>query len=116
WRGGPRPSLSGRLRGSDVALDWGSVRAKGLQADLDLSWKAGQVRIRSHAPLTLAELDVGFPITDIRLGLESDLRTWHFHDIRASLLGGKMLASDLNWPSSTYQPVVLTGIEVARLA
>lgn len=116
WRGGAKPTLSGRLRGNKVALDWGSINATGLDADLDLSWRGGKARIRSRAPATLAKLDVGTPITDVRLDVDTNLKTWTFNHIQAALLGGRLQAPQLVWPSPRYQTVVLTGIKVAQLA
>lgn len=116
WRIGRQPTISARLQAIDVKLDWGSIMASGLQADLAISWRPDDIHISSRQPLTIAKLNTGVPVTDIQLKFDSDLHTWHFRDVSASLLGGRLTAKALTWPSSEYQPVVLAGIDVGRLA
>ncbi|HLQ85434.1 MAG TPA: YdbH domain-containing protein [Salinisphaeraceae bacterium] len=99
-----------------MALDWGSITADGMQAAVDVRWQPGHVQVSSSAPLTVAELDVGVPITQISLQLDSDLQHWQFHDIHASLLDGRVSAAALDWPARDYQPVELANIQVAQLA
>src|SRR5699024_3434199 len=116
WRLGTTSSVNGHLQARDVALDWGSITADGMQAAVDVRWQPGHVQVSSSAPLTVAELDVGVPITQISLQLDSDLQHWQFHDIHASLLDGRVSAAALDWPARDYQPVELANIQVAQLA
>jgi len=115
WRDGFR--VQGDLRGDALSLDWGSVQARGLDGVLALDWRQGGApRIRSRGPLTLANLDVGVPVTKVRMTVDTDLDQWRFGEIGARLLGGEVRAPKLVWPSREWQPVVLTGIELNQLA
>ncbi|HEX5677543.1 MAG TPA: YdbH domain-containing protein [Alcanivorax sp.] len=109
--------IKGTLHGDGLALNWGSIEARGLDGELALAWRQGQApRIHSLAPLTLATLDVGVPVTEVRMGVDTDLDQWRFQDISAQVLGGEIRAPRLVWPSPVWQPVVLTGIELSQLA
>ncbi|MEP4371456.1 MAG: YdbH domain-containing protein, partial [Alloalcanivorax venustensis] len=117
WQWRDAFQIDGTLRGEGLSLDWGSIQARGLDADLALDWRQGQApRIRSREPLTLANLDVGVPVTEVRMGVDTDLDQWRFEKISARVLGGEVRAPRLLWPSSEWQPVVLTGIELNQLA
>jgi len=117
WQWRDAFQVDGTLRGEGLSLDWGSIQARGLDADLAMDWHQGQSpRIRSREPLTLANLDVGVPVTDMRMGVDTDLDQWRFEKISARVLGGEVRAPRLLWPSSEWQPVVLTGIELNQLA
>ncbi|MBL4722551.1 MAG: YdbH domain-containing protein, partial [Alcanivorax sp.] len=117
WQWRDAFQVDGTLRGEGLSLDWGSIQARGLDADLALDWRQGQApNIRSREPLTLANLDVGVPVTEVRMGVDTDLDQWRFEKISAQLLGGEVRAPRLRWPSSEWQPVVLTGIELNQLA
>ena len=117
WQWREAFQVDGTLRGEGLSLDWGSIQARGLDADLALDWRQGQApRIRSREPLTLANLDVGVPVTEVRMGVGTDLQQWRFEKISAQLLGGEVRAPGLRWPSSEWQPAVLTGIELNQLA
>lgn len=109
--------VDGTLRGEALSLDWGSIQARGLDGDLALEWRQGQPpRIRSRAPLTLSNLDVGVPVTEVSMAVDTDLEQWRFQEISARVLGGEVRAPRLLWPSQDWQPVVLTGIELNQLA
>jgi hypothetical protein len=116
WRWADRPQAHARLRINNAALDFGGLQAQGLNADLNLGWDGETARLRSRAPLTLARVDVGTPITAIRMGVDTDLSQWRFDHIHAELLGGALNAPSLVWPATHWQPVVLTGIDLAELA
>ena len=116
WRWADVPHLAGRLSGRDVDLDWGSVQARDLDAELALNWDDGAAHLATVTPLTLASLDVGVPITDLRLDLDSDLSTWTVRRAHARVLGGEIRTPQLTWPSPAWQPVVITQIELSRLA
>nr|WP_275579324.1 YdbH domain-containing protein [Alloalcanivorax marinus] len=116
WRWTDTLTLDGRLRGRDLALDWGSVQARDLDLELALGWDGQRPSLATVTPLTLARLDVGVPITDIRMDLDSDLSTWTVRRVHADLLGGELRAPRLTWPSPGWQPVVLTRIELEQLA
>ncbi|QJX01985.1 hypothetical protein HML84_06755 [Alcanivorax sp. IO_7] len=90
WRWADVPHLAGRLSGRDVDLDWGSVQARDLDAELALNWDDGAAHLATVTPLTLASLDVGVPITDLRLDLDSDLSTWTVRRAHARVLGGEI--------------------------
>ena len=117
WQWRDAFQIDGTLQGEALSLDWGSIQARGLDADLALDWRQGQApSIRSRQPLTLANLDVGVPVTEVCMGVDTDLDQWRFDKISAQLLGGEARAPRLQWPSSEWQPVVLTGIELNQLA
>ena len=116
WRWGAAAQLDARLRGRDLDLDWGSVEARGLNGELAFNWADGVAALASVTPLTLASLDVGVPITDLSLDLDSDLNTWTVRRAHARVLGGEVLTPRLSWPSLEWQPVVITGIELEQLA
>ena len=117
WQWRDAFQVDGTLRGEGLSLDWGSIQARGLNADLALDWRQGEApSLRSREPLTLANLDVGVPVTEVRMGVDTDLDQWRFDKISAQLLGGEARAPRLRWPSSEWQPVVLTGIELNQLA
>ncbi|MBA4722981.1 MAG: YdbH domain-containing protein [Alcanivorax sp.] len=101
---------------SGADLDWGSVLARGLNARLALDWQDGEADLRTREPISLASVDVGTPITNIRLSGHSDLEVWRFSDIRAEVLGGEVLAPKLQWPSDQWQTVVVTGIDLNQVA
>ncbi|ASK34597.1 hypothetical protein CEK62_09465 [Alcanivorax sp. N3-2A] len=116
WRWNKTLSASARLRVSDARLEFGGIPADHLDADLDLTWDGEKARVRCRQPITLGSVDVGTPITAIQMGLDTDLETWRFDHIGAQLLGGELRAPRLVWPSPDWQPVVLTGIDLAKLA
>ncbi|MBL7250048.1 YdbH domain-containing protein [Alloalcanivorax marinus] len=116
WRWAGSAHLDGRLTGHGLDLDWGSVQARGLDAELALGWDDGAAALATVTPLTLASLDVGVPITDLRLDLDSDLNTWTVRRAHARVLGGEIRTPGLSWPSPAWQPVVVTQIELSRLA
>ncbi len=109
--------VEGTLRGDALSLDWGSIEARGLDGELALKWRQGDApAVHSRGPLKLAALDVGVPVTEVRLGVDTDLDQWRFQDISARVLGGEVRAPRLLWPSPAWQPVVITGIELNQLA
>src|SRR5699024_1334874 len=62
-----------------------------------------------------AKLASGVALTNIRFDLDSNLHSWHLYDVSALLLGGKIMAPALTWPSADYQPVLLSAIDVAQI-
>src|SRR5699024_10046038 len=115
WQLGSKPSVSARLQASDVKLDWGSITALGVQADVGVRWRPGSIHLDSREPVTIAKLASGIALTDIRFGLNSDLDTWRLHAVSARVLGGRLSARALTWPSSEYQSVELSGIKVEQV-
>lgn len=115
WQQGA-PSLHGRVRGDGLALDWGGIRASGGQGSVQVDVAGpSAIRLNSEGPLRLATVDVGTPLTDVRLGLSGDLQTWQFTDISAQVLGGRVSAPALRWPSADDQVVTLAGIDLAQV-
>lgn len=115
WRLGDTPSISARLQTTDMKLDWGSIAATGVQADLAVRWRPGHFELHSRAPVTVARVASGIAVTDIRFELDSDLETWRLHEVSAQLLGGHLSAPTLTWPSTEYQPVTLSNIAVEQI-
>ena len=91
-------------------------KPRDLDAELALNWDDGAAHLATVTPLTLASLDVGVPITDLSLDLDSDLTTWTVRRADARVLGGEIRTPQLTWPSPSWQPVVITRIELSRLA
>lgn len=117
WRWHDALRMAGTLRADALSLDWGSIQARGLSGDLSVDWRQDEApEISSIGPLTLSSLDVGVPVTDLRMTLDTDLNKWRFAEISARVLGGEVRAPQLVWPSSDWQPVVLAGIELNQLA
>lgn len=115
WRWADNPTVSARLQAHDVKLDWGSIAASGVQADVAVDWHPGAVRIDSRAPLRVAKLTSGIELADIRFGLDSNLDIWRLQAVSAQVLGGRLSAAALTWPSAVYQPVVLSNIDVSQI-
>lgn len=116
WRWQGRPELDADLRLSGLALDWGGILASGGNGAVRVRVRDQAVSITSTAPITLAELDVGTLVRDIRMDLASDLTLWQMRDVRATVFSGQLAAPLLQWPSEAWQPVTLQGIDLAQLA
>ena len=116
WQWRDTLSAQGTIRLADTALDWGSVTARGIQGTLQGHYRDGAVSLKSEGPVTANTLDIGTPITDLSLQMESDLSQWQFTDISADLLGGSLRAPALDWPSPRPQPVVITRIDLEQVA
>lgn len=114
WRQTLKASGDITLTGAD--LDWGSVTARGAAGVIHGEYDNGQVQLSSTGPVTVDTLDVGTPITDLALTVNSDLSQWQFTDIRADLLGGYLRSPALDWPSARPQPVVISRIDLAQVA
>jgi hypothetical protein len=113
WRNQWR--LQGTMQVQDLALDWGGILASGGAGAARLRLRDGALTLSSAGPITLAELDVGLPIRNIRLQLETDLATWRATDVYAEILGGQLRAPALHWPSPREQPVEISGIDLAEV-
>ncbi len=116
WQWRDTLSAEGTIRLADAEADWGSVTARGIQGALEGHYRDGTVSLKSVGPVTADTLDIGTPITDLSLQIESDLRQWQFTDIRAALLGGFLRSPALDWPSPRPQPVVITRIDLEQVA
>lgn len=118
WRwDGAEPVLDGRLRLRDLQLDWGGIRADGGAGELRLAVRGEAARLASVGPLTLDELDIGTPIRNVRMTLDDgDLATWQVSDIYADVLGGYLRAPMLTWPSPAFQTIVISRIDLDRVA
>ena len=116
WRWDKQWQLSGNADISKLALDWGGILASGGKGRLQITASPAGMQLQSDGPLQLAQLDVGTPLRDIRLALRSDLRDWQLSDVQASVLGGSVRAGQLHWPSSAFQPVTVTGIDLAAIS
>ncbi|MEL0027103.1 MAG: YdbH domain-containing protein [Perlucidibaca sp.] len=115
WSGQPGLRAQGRLTGSDLALDWGGVKAEGGQGSLRFTLAAGDYEVSSLGALTLDTLDVGTPVSHVSLGLAGDAGRWRLSDVSARVLGGRISAPALQWPADDYQAVTLTGIDLAQV-
>lgn len=111
------PQFDGRVRLRDLQLDWGGIRADGGAGELAVAVRGDTVRLHSLAPVTLDELDVGTAIRNLRMTLDSsDLTTWAVSDIYADVLGGYLRAPALTWPSPAFQLIVISRIDLDRVA
>ncbi len=108
-------ALQGEAVVSGLAMDWGGMGAAGGQGHLQFRLRDGQTTLDSLGPITLASLQVGTPVTDIRLGLSGDLQTWRLSDVSARVLGGQISAPALHWPATDHQTVTLTGIDLGQV-
>ena len=111
---------SGQLQGdisvSGVALDWGGILASGGSGSAHVEFSQEGLKLASTGPITLAELDVGTRVRNVRLTAQSDLRIWQLADVHAEVLGGQMSAASLQWPSPQYQAVTVSHIDLAEVA
>ncbi|WP_417214848.1 intermembrane phospholipid transport protein YdbH family protein [Alcanivorax sp.] len=114
WRQTLKASGDITLTGAD--LDWGSVTARGAAGVIHGEYNNGDVQLSSTGPVTVDTLDIGTPITDLALTVNSDLSQWQFTDVRADLLGGYLRSPALDWPSARPQPVVISRIDLAQVA
>ena len=116
WQWRDTLSAQGTIRLADTGVDWGSVTARGIQGAMEGHYRDGAVSLKSVGPVTADTLDIGTPITDLSLQVESDLTRWQFSDIQADLLGGSLRSPALDWPSPRPQPVVITRIDLEQVA
>ncbi|MEQ3777197.1 MAG: YdbH domain-containing protein [Alcanivorax sp.] len=116
WQWRDTLSAQGSIRLADTGMDWGSVTARGIQGTMEGHYRDGAVSLKSVGPVTTDILDIGTPITDLSLQVESDLTRWQFSDIQADLLGGSLRSPALDWPSPRPQPVVITRIDLEQVA
>ena len=101
---------------NDLGLDMGSITARGGAGRVSLQLQDGDVMLVSEGPLHLATLDVGTTVRNIRAKVRTDLDSWQLADIRAEVLGGEVLAPALHWPADEFQTVVITRIDMDRVA
>jgi len=114
WREGV--SARGQARLSDLALDWGGIKAAGGQASLRFTGTdAGDFSLVSEGPVTLDTVDVGTPVTQVSLKLSGDPAGWRLSDVSACALGGRVGAPALHWPAEDYQTITIAGIDLARV-
>ena len=116
WHWQDHWQLQGDVTVSGLALDWGGIKATGGNGAAHVDLRQDEVTLSSTGPITLAELNVGTVVRNIRTTAQSDLTTWHFADASADVLGGRLHASALQWPSSQYQSVQISGIDLAEVA
>lgn len=115
WQWHDRWRLQGAMQVKDLGLDWGGIIASGGRGAARLQMRDGALTLTSNEPITLAELDVGTPIRNIRMRLETDLTTWRATDVHAEVLGGHLRASALQWPSKREQLVEIRRIDLAEV-
>jgi hypothetical protein len=115
WQWRDQWRLQGTMEVKDLGLDWGGILAAGGTGAARLQMRDGALTLTSTGPITLAKLDVGAPIHNIRLGLETDLTTWRATDVYAEVLGGHLQAPALQWPSARRQPVEIRRIDLAEV-
>ena len=115
WQWRDQWRLQGAMQVKDLVLDWGGILASGGTGTARLQMRNGALTLNSTGPITLTELDVGTPIRNIRMGLETDLTTWRATDVYAEVLGGDLRAPALQWPSARQQPVEIRRIDLAEV-
>lgn len=115
WHWRSQPELDSVVTLTNLAARSGSINANAIDGDLALQWRDDDFFLRSVAPLTIGMLDVGVPISDIKLSLKGSGDQWTVSNLSASLLGGSLSAKRLDWPSAQYQSVRLKGIESGAL-
>lgn len=116
WRWAEVLHVDGEMSLARVTADFGGIRARGGEGRLRLRWHGEEVWLESVGPLKLAELDVGAPLRNIQAVVGTNLEDWRLTDIRAEAFGGDILAPQLHWPSQVYEPIVLTRIDLDRVA
>ena len=115
WQWRDQWRLDGSAQVKDLILDWGGILASGGAGTARLRMRDSALTLTSRGPITLAELNVGTPIRNIRLQLETDLTTWRATDVYAEVLGGQLRAPALHWPSARAQPVEIHRIDLAEV-
>lgn len=117
WSANKSLHAQGELNVIDAAVNWGDIPATGANAALQFQTTETGLRFRSRAPITIKEIDIGTPISNIQLSLRSNLNAWRFSDVSANALGGRLEAPTLTWPSpDEYQPVTITGLDLEQVA
>ncbi|MBZ2189535.1 YdbH domain-containing protein [Alcanivorax sp. JB21] len=116
WHWQDALAANGWFRVNDLGVDMGGIVARGGAGRVALQLQEGDVRLTSDGPLRLATLDVGTTVRNIQTQVSTDLDSWQFSDIRAEVLGGEVLAPALHWPADDFQTVVITRIDMDRVA
>lgn len=116
WQWQQQFGLQGEAGVSGLGLDWGGIVASGGEGQLQFELAGKALKLASLGPLQLGEVDLGTPVRKVSLELQSDLDSWHFRKLYAEVLGGKVEAPLLHWPSPDYQPVTVSSIDLAQVA
>lgn len=116
WQWQDHWQLQGDMAVSGLALDWGGTLASGGNGAAHIELHQDGLTLTSNGLITLAELEVGTLVRNVRMTVQSDLAIWHFTDVYADVLGGNMRAPALQWPSPQYQPVTISRIDLAEVA
>ncbi|WP_245944720.1 intermembrane phospholipid transport protein YdbH family protein [Crenobacter cavernae] len=116
WQWQDHWQLQGDMAVSGLALDWGGILASGGNGAAHIELHQDGLTLTSNGLITLAELEVGTLVRNVRMTVQSDLATWHFADVYADMLGGHMRAAALQWPSPQYQAVTISRIDLAEVA
>ncbi|WP_162925826.1 YdbH domain-containing protein [Isoalcanivorax indicus] len=116
WRWHDLLRVDGEMTVARLTADFGGIRARGGDGRMRLRWHGDDLWLESVGPLKLAELDVGAPLRNIQAQVGTNLDDWRLTDIRAEAFGGDILAPRLHWPSQIYEPIVLTRIDLDRVA
>jgi hypothetical protein len=115
WRWGDGWAVDGKAQLAGLVLDWGGIVASGGGGELQFRFADTGAHLQSQGPFALDELNVGTPISDIRLQFRSNLTQWTFSAITADVLKGQVTAAELRWPSDKAQPVRLRGIDLGAM-
>lgn len=115
WQWQDHWQLNGDVNVSGLALDWGGILAAGGNGTAHIELHQDGLTLTSIGPITLAELEVGTLVRNVRMTVQSNLSTWHFADVHAEVLGGNVRAPALQWPSSQYQTVTVSRINLEEV-
>lgn len=116
WQWEKRLRVQGRLNASEVELDWGGILVAGGNGAARINIEQQRVALTSLGPITLGALDLGLLLRNVSARVHTpNLSQWHFGNAYAEALGGQLRAGELQWPSSQYQAIAVSGIDLAAL-
>lgn len=118
WPADLQPTVSGHVRVRNGRMNvFDDYVLEGVTADLDVAASPGSVTL-NPSPVTVGDVDIGFPVTDIRarIGLTGDTLT--ATNIHGHTLGGTFAIDDLRYAindGSSHFTARVTGLSVAEV-
>lgn len=86
----------GQARLTDAVAHYGGSVASGLDATLPISINGGAWRA-GPGLVDIGQVDVGFPLTDVRFNIDTDGETVNFSDVSADVLAGRVQVDEFDY-------------------